>query len=902
MIRTAQRCLVYLVDQSGRHPFIVLPLAILLAVVCLMGAATRLSVDTNSDHLFDSSLQWRQQSMEFAGQFPQFSDTLVAVVRAPTPEEARETAVALAAGLENDKRNIRSVSTPGISPFFDRNGLLLLPQDQLSDVLDTMTQAGQLLEPLVTDPSARGFMKGLNMMVEGVRYGMADLISAYDGALNTIVQVLDNTLDGKVSPLSWQTLLTPQLSGNKGGLELVLIHPVLDYDALEPGQAATQAMLQVASELPAVKAGRAQVNYTGSVPLSDDEFHSLTDRAAPIAIGGAVLVVFWLVLALRSWQLIVPVVLTLVIGLIYTLGFAAFAVGSLNLVSVAFAVLFVGLAVDFGIQFGVRLSAQQRSDCDFAEVLHWTGLRVGGQIGLAALATSCGFLAFSPTRFSGMAELGIIAGVGMLLALVCTLTILPALLSLMARRVTSHRDAALPGGVMADAWLARHHRPVLISFAILALAGLWSAINLPFDANPLHTKDANSESMRTLNSLMDDPNTNPFTLNVLVADLAEARSLSARLGALPEVAQVVSAADFVPDDQDDKLEEVSQTLDLMYSLLRPHTETPAPTAEDLRKAARKTSQEIAGVAGNLSPDAPLLHIGTALGRLAEAPDETLLKASQALSQFLPRTFEQLRDSLSAQRITLQNLPDHLKRDWFTSDGRVRIQITPGAAAQDTEGLRQFVQAVQGVAPQAVGPALDTVKSADTILLAFEQAAVYAMLAIAVVLMAVLRRGLDTGLVMITLLISALLTALLAHLLGISINFANIIALPLLLGVGVSFNVYFVMNWRSGIRQFLDSPTARAVLFSALTTGTAFGSLAIARHPGTASMGLLLLLSLFAVLLATFVFLPALLYMLSRPSQTIGVSHREPYEEEQTREIEAPAPTTPRARGAPVDAR
>jgi len=903
MIRTAQRCLVYLVDRSGRHPFIVLVLAILLATLSLTGAATRLSVDTNSDHLFDSSLQWRQQSLEFANQFPQFSDTLVAVVRAPTPEEARETAVALAAGLASDKRNIRAVSTPGINPFFDQNGLLLLPQDQLSDVLESMTQAGQLLEPLVTDPSARGFMRGLNMMVKGVQYGMADLISAYDDALNTIVRTLDDTLDGKASPLSWQTLLSPQLSSDKGGLELVLIHPVLDYDVLEPGQAATQAMLQVASELPAVKAGRAQVNYTGSVPLSDDEFSSLADRAVPIAVGGFVLVVFWLILALRSWQLIIPVVLTLVIGLIYTLGFAAFAVGSLNLVSVAFAVLFVGLAVDFGIQFGVRLSAQQRSDCDFAEVLHWTGIRIGGQIGLAALATACGFLAFAPTSFSGMAELGIIAGVGMLLALLCTLTILPALLSLLARRVSSRRDAALPGGVLADAWLARHRRPVLIVFSALALGGLWSAITLPFDANPLHTKDANSESMRTLNSLMDDPNTNPFTLNVLVADLAEARNLEERLSTLPEVAQVVSAADFIPDDQDDKLEEISQTLDLMYSLLRPHTERPAPTVANLRKAARKTSKEIAGVAGSLSPDAPLLHIGKALGRLAEAPDEVLLQANQALSQFLPRTFEQLQDSLSAQHITLQSLPEQLKRDWFTADGRVRIQVTPGAAAQNTEGLRQFVQAVLSVAPQAVGPALDTVRSADTILQAFEQAAVYAMLAIAAVLLAALRRGLDTGLVMTTLLMSALLTALLAKLLGISLNFANIIALPLLLGVGVSFNVYFVMNWRSGIRQFLDSPTARAVLFSALTTGTAFGSLAIARHPGTASMGLLLLLSLFAVLLATFVFLPALLYMLPRPTpEAVGVLPQEPYEEKQTGAHEAPAPTASRASGTPIDGR
>ncbi|MDB6144165.1 MAG: hypothetical protein JWP80_3209 [Pseudomonas sp.] len=857
----AQRGIVWLVDTSGRHPLIVLLLAMLLLVVSLMTASARLSIDTDSDHLFASSLAWRQQSLAFAAQFPQFSDTLIAVVRAPTVEEARETAQALAQGLAGDTQHIRSVSTPGISPFFDREGLLLLSPNQLYDVIDSMLQGGQLLEPLAGDPCARGLIKALSMLVEGVRLGMGDYLSTYDAPLSKIAQTLDETLTGKSSPLSWQALLTPQLTGHDGGLELVLIQPVLDHDALEPGKAATEAMLSVAAQLPDVRAGRVHVDYTGSVPLSDEEFRSLTDRAAPIAIGSALLIIVWLVLALRSWRLIVPVLLTLIVGLICTLGFAALAVGRLNLVSVAFAVLFIGLAVDFGIQFGVRFQVLQQGDRWFATSLHRTGVQAGGQIGLAALATACGFLAFAPTSFSGMAELGIIAGVGMLLALLCTLTVLPALLSVMAK---NSRPAAvrLPGGVAADSWLARHHRPVLVVFALLALAGLWAAVGLPFDANPLHTKRADSEAMHTLTLMMNDPDTNPFTLNVLAHDLSAARSLGEHLGKLPEVAQVVSGADFVPDDQTDKLEQIQQASDLMYSVLRPHVLQPPATVAELRVLAHEISVSIAAVDQQMPGTSPLRTIGASLGRLAQAPDSLLLMADQSLSRFLPETFQRLNDSLSAQPIRLETLPDDLKRDWFTADGWVRVQLTPGDAAQTTGGLHRFVQAVHGVAPQAVGSAFDTVMSADTVLLAFEQAAVYATLAIAVVLMLVLRRVRDTALVMIALLMSALLTALMVRLLGLSINFANIIALPLLLGVGVSFNVYFVMNWRRGMRQFLGSSTAHAILFSALTTGTAFGCLAIARHPGTASMGLLLLLSLLAVLLSTFVFLPALLFRMS----------------------------------------
>ena len=858
MFRAIHKGLVWLVDRSGRHYLMVLSLALLLVVLSLWGASSKLSIDTDADHLFSEKLAWRQQSQAFARQFPQFSDTLTAVVRAPTPEEARIAAEALNAKLQADTLHFHSSTTPGISPFFNREGLLLLPQDELQSTLDSMLQAQPLLGPLAKDPSARGLFNGIDLMVEGVRRGMANDLSSYDAALGNVAQTMEDSLAGKNAPLSWQALLTPNLVNSNGGQEFILIHPVLDHTALEPGAAATEAMLKLADTLPEVKSGRVHVNYTGSVPLADEEFASLTDRAGPIAIGSSLLLVFWLVLALGTWRLIVPVIITLIVGLIYTVGFAAFAVGRLNLVSVAFAVLFVGLAVDFGIQLGVRLHARQYSDRTFDDSLHETANRVVSQVGLAALATACGFLAFAPTDFTGVAELGIIAGVGMLLALLCTLTVLPALLHLLSKG-SPHAEVALPGGAAADAWLARHSKAVQIVFAVLGAVGIWCAITIPFDANPLHTKNENSEAMRTLKSLMEDPNTNPFTMDILVKDLPTAKALSERLGKLPEVAQVVSGVDFVPTGQADKLDQLQQASDLMFAVLNPGEKIAPPSYAQIRDAAKDTSEGIASVADKLPANSPLRRIGRALAGLSHGTDQQAATANQALTQFLPYTLHQLADSLSATAITLQNLPPEVRRDWFAADGRVRVQVTPTVQAQSTAGLRHFVQVVQQAAPDAAGSAVDTIRAADTILIAFREAAVYAITAIAIVLMLVLRRVRDAGLVLATLLMSALLTALFARLCGISINFANIIALPLLLGVGVSFNIYFVMNWRHGRHQFLGSPTARAILFSALTTGTAFGSLAIARHPGTASMGTVLLLSLLAVLLSTFAFLPAMLY-------------------------------------------
>lgn len=298
--------------------------------------------------------------------------------------------------------------------------------------------------------------------------------------------------------------------------------------------------------------------------------------------------------------------------------------------------------------------------------------------------------------------------------------------------------------------------------------------------------------------------------------------------------------------------------------LTPRAALAVATPTQLRSAIDDTRSSIAGAGDNLPDGSPLRGIDAALQRLSHAPDSHLLLMNESISRFLPTQLARLREALDAQPITLQNLPASIRRDWLSQGGQVRIQVSPTAAAQDTVGLRRFVRSVQTIAPQAGGPAVTTIASAHTIMRAFQEAALLALAAIAVVLLLALHHVRDSSIVLLTLAVSALLTALFAWIGNVAINYANIIALPLLLGVGVSFNVYFVMNWRAGMRDFVGSASARAVLFSALTTGTAFGSLALSHDRGMSSMGTMLLLSLGAVLLATFAFLPALLYALTPP--------------------------------------
>jgi predicted RND superfamily exporter protein len=241
-----------------------------------------------------------------------------------------------------------------------------------------------------------------------------------------------------------------------------------------------------------------------------------------------------------------------------------------------------------------------------------------------------------------------------------------------------------------------------------------------------------------------------------------------------------------------------------------------------------------------------------------------MAADRELTRFLPAELDRLRASLEAEPVSLQTIPPDLARDWLLPDGRARVQVLPKPEAGNTAGLAKFVAEVTAVAPDAGGSAVTIEATSATIVGAFRSAAIGAVISIAVILFIALRRFLDMSLVLAPLLLSSLMTVIVIVVAGLLLNYANIIALPLLLGVGVSFNIYFVMNWRAGQTAMLGSATARAILFSALTTGTAFGSLALSAHPGTASMGTLLLISLGCTLVASLVFIPALLSAVPRP--------------------------------------
>jgi hopanoid biosynthesis associated RND transporter like protein HpnN len=369
--------------------------------------------------------------------------------------------------------------------------------------------------------------------------------------------------------------------------------------------------------------------------------------------------------------------------------------------------------------------------------------------------------------------------------------------------------------------------------------------------------------MRTLRDLMNQPLSNPYSIDILAPNVSEAQGLAASLQRLPTVSSVLTIESFVPVDQGAKLALVSDAAEILGPSLVPPDDPRAASPAEASTAARNALAQIEPALRLLPKGDPLNAVARDLADIARAPEATVRAVDEALTRFLPLELDQLRTALSAGPVTLGSIPPDITRDWMLSDGRARVQVLPVASARNSEGLHRFVAEVRALAPNAGGTAVTVVATSNTIVNAFRSAAASAVVAIAAILLIALGRIRDAALALAPLLLSAMLTLLVMVMLPLPLNYANIIALPLLLGVGVSFNIYFVMNWRDGHSEMLASATARAVAFSALTTGTAFGSLALSAHPGTASMGALLLISLTCTLSASLIFVPALFASLAR---------------------------------------
>jgi hopanoid biosynthesis associated RND transporter like protein HpnN len=857
-----------------------------LVLTLLLGAYTALNLGVNSDtvSLVGRDLPSRRNHDAFAAIFPNLENALLVVVDGATPELAREAAETLAERLRQEEDRFTDVYLPGGGSFFERNGLLYLSVEDLDVFADHMASLQPILGTLERDRSIDGLAGLVREALEESRE--LERVEQWAEILDRVGEATVAVYSEFPLEISWEELLMRDTSLHVVKRRVIVAHPILDFDSILAAAPALSRIHAVSEELGYTRESGVSVRVTGNPALNVEEMIGLAWDIGMAGLFCFLLVSLVLYRALRSLRLLVAAIATLLVGLVWTAAWATASVGHLNVISMSFAILFIGLGVDFSVHLGMRYADLLRAGEGHGAALRGAAESIGSSLVICAVTTSIGFFAFVPTTYLGVAELGMIAGGGMAIILLLTSSFLPALLSTWLR-LDPERHVLAQLSFRRIWWSGILGRPAWVCGAAAA-AFLASLPLLPrsyFDTNVIAMRDPSMESVQAFDDLLSQAGTaSPWYVNSVTEDLDAAREQAARMDELDVVSEAVHLGDYVPADQEEKLEILA---DLALLLETPSTgdrsakETPAvdeqvaalrelhefltlpPTRDDqglLAESARRLRERIGVLLDRIDRE----------GNAADVLDEL---EHMLLARF-PDQIARLRRALEAEPITLDDLPSELRARMIAVDGRARVQIFPAESLKEYGDFMDFAREVRRIDPRATGIAINIIEFGQAAQDAFFTALGWAVLVIAAFLWILWRRVTFVALAMAPLFVSSALTIAVLVLLGTGFNYTNVIVIPLLFGIGIDSGIHLVHRAMvEGARgpDLLETTTARAVFYSAVTTTVSFGSLAFSSHPGMQSFGALLSVGMVFTVVCNLVVLPALLELTSRSKRLTRVA-------------------------------
>ena len=839
------------------HPIKIILLGLVLVALALYYAVNHLSMNTDTEAMLSEQLAWRQLDRALDREFPRRSDNILLVIEAPTADQAMDIVDTLYQRLQSETEVFQSVYSLRSLPFFKQSAWLYLTPTELQDLADRLVTIQPLLARLGADQSSRGLF---TIIREAIKADLAE--QEMIPLLREINKTLDAVTQGRPYQLSWHRLLSDEASPKAVYREFIVLKPKLDFKRLFPAQEALDTITELEKSLGIDLNNQVRLRITGNAALSHEELKNVTQGTKISVVIALAMVIVIISVGLGSLWLAFATIVILICGLILTAGWAALTVGELNLISIAFAVLYIGLGVDFSIHFCLRYREHLLQHHDRATAIRATSESCGHALFLCAMTTAAGFYAFMPTDYNGLAELGWISGSGMFISFLVTTTLLPAILGLLPYKAVNNAED-FPKLL---AFPSTQAQTIKIVSVVIGLGLLWTVPKIEFDHNKLNLQNPDNESVKTYLDLLADSETSPWIGEILADDENQAGQLAEQLSNLPLVSDIVWINQFVPKRQEDKLI-IIEDLNLLMSGLSKHENKPDPSREEQMTAIQKLVDLLEKTPTNQAPhEAALLeNLNAFLARYQQsatrAQDRLLSRLEHSLLASLPGRLDTLTRALNADYVSSNDLPEELMTRWIGTSGKYLLEIFPRENLNDNQALERFVTQLQANFPEVIGPPVISLEAGQAVVSAFQQAFITAFIFITVVLFILTDKRWDVVLILLVLSLAVLLTVGVSVLLDIPLNFANIIALPLLLGIGVDSSIHILHRFRTALPKnglILATGSARAVFVSALTTIVSIGNLAFSPHTGTASMGKLLTIGISMTLLCTLIVLPALL--------------------------------------------
>ena len=872
--RYSRRLLSLWLDWTLSSPFIVLIIIGLLTIFAWQYTASHLSINTDTTDMIAPNAPFQRNLRTFEKAFSQDVHKITLVVESDTPELTQSATLRLARLLRADKANFEEVYIPNKNDFFDRNGLLYLDSTDLQTLSDKLSQAQPFIGRISQQPNLTGFFSIFEDALSAPDK-TSELPLDLPSLINKVSLALHKSMNGEAHLLSWETLIAEKKSSAQGSDKgFINVSPRFDFTQIRPAENPVKAVRKAIADIQEPGLPLVKVWITGEVGLEDDELEGMSSGTFNASIFSVVLVFVILLVAYHGSILMTAATLfTLALGMVFCGAFAAFSVKELNLISVAFAVSNIGLGVEYAIHFCLRYRDNLKHHVSRERAIRSTLISTSPSLFLCAGTTAIGLYAFIPTDYRGVSELGLLAGTSLFICLLVTLTALPALLRFIPVPAEldsppAHPFLATLAGKLATFTL-HYAKAISVATCLLAILSIGLVFKVKTDFNPINLRDPNTESVIAFKNLIKNPDTSPMTLTVLAADEQQAKAIQQKLSGLGTVDKTVSLFDFVPSAQEEKLAQIEDMTMVLGSqaqsfpaLTADNDPAPAITrlikAIDTRLSGKTNAHEIAALnAFKEELQGVLIEIDT---RQETSRRLFIEKIQTTLLGTLPGAMNELLAALNAQAITLADLPPDIKERWLSKEGLYRIQIFPKKDLNDLDNLQQFITEVQSVAPDTTDLPIIYWESMKEVVSAFKKAITIALITIALLLYGIRRTITDTLLVMTPLILAGLFTMASTVLTNTPINYANIIALPLLLGLGVDNGIHMVEKLHHSLSEkqnIYQSSTARAMFYGALTTASSFAGLAFSPHEGISSMGLIITMGIFWIMTCTFIVLPAL---------------------------------------------
>lgn len=888
------RFLKILVDFAYKSPWIVLLLAGLLFVASLGYSAMCLEFATDRAALVDQNERFRTLSDNFQKEFPGNEELLV-VVDGGTGQQREHFVDELAERLRAQPKLFSDVFNKVELPFLRHQALLYLDLKDLLMLRDSLAKAQGMVSALANQGDVGKLLAATTSNIE-------EMLPVLNSILGQLVKSLQTR--GRYAYESpWQKALFAQQQGAKSDepqtdflreARRTAFYNTLANDRIHlllarPNGDSGASINVLRAEVKRLKPAYPELNtgITGELVLDQDEMESSISDSTRATLWSVVIVIVLFAASFKNpWR---PGMALLALGLSvgWTVGFTTLAVGHLNLLTVTFATMLVGLGADFGIHFIYGYEEERALGREPYRAMLETMRHAGVENMTGAVTTAIAFWAICFTDFRGVAELGLIAGSGVLLSFLAMATVLPALIFIQDKDKQPSNEDPRPawGWVFSVIENKIMARPLIVLLLCTGFT-IWSLIRIPevtFDYNLLNLQSSSLQSVQTeLKMLNSDEHGILFAVS-LADNLHQAEELAAKFSELHSVAKVESVTPLVPKDYEAKAPVLRQIVTLMSKIPLPNPGDPSTsgTGKGLMKMAdgfmmlestfRQAYPRLIS-----SPDPQVRAEAKEFKRILDTLFATLQSMgagpiSDSVTAFQANLYGDLRSMLSFmkdqradQPITLDNLPAPIRLRSIGKSGKILVRIYPKGNPWDRDDLRVFVQEVQKVDPNVIGTPVMVYYHTESLKRAFELSGRYALGAIAVILLLHFRNLKNTLLALMPKVVGVIwMLGLMAHF-HVLFNPANFMALPLILGIGLIFGVHVVHRLlEDPFEGIFNHSTGAAIALSAGTTIAGFGTLMMAKHQGIASLGFLMTAGVAANLLTSLLMLPALMRLISR---------------------------------------